>query len=163
MLDRPRNGFINTHPSLLPYNRGKHYNFWTLVEQVPFGVTLHAVTPRVDDGDIVAQSPIPYDWTDTGETLYRKAREAMVELFIRAYPSIRRGQFHREPQNDQLASFHHSSEMDRESRLELDRQYTARQLLNLLRARTFAGHPACWFEDQGERYEVRIDIKRSDR
>ena len=30
LLDKPRQGFINTHPSLLPYNRGKHYNFWPL-------------------------------------------------------------------------------------------------------------------------------------
>lgn len=28
VLDVPRHGFVNTHPSLVPYNRGKHYNFW---------------------------------------------------------------------------------------------------------------------------------------
>jgi methionyl-tRNA formyltransferase len=43
VLAMPRLGFINTHPSLLPHNRGKHYNFWALVEQAPFGVTLHRV------------------------------------------------------------------------------------------------------------------------
>ena len=32
LIGLPRHGFINFHPSLLPYNRGKHYNFWALVE-----------------------------------------------------------------------------------------------------------------------------------
>ena len=34
LIGLPRYGFINTHPSFLPYNRGKNYNFWALVEQV---------------------------------------------------------------------------------------------------------------------------------
>jgi len=64
LLDLPILGFINTHPSLLPYNRGKHYNFWALVEQAPFGVTLHFVDSGVDTGPIVAQREIHYDWCD---------------------------------------------------------------------------------------------------
>lgn len=48
-------GFINTHPSLLPHNRGKHYNFWALVEQAPFGVSLHFVDEGIDSGDVIAQ------------------------------------------------------------------------------------------------------------
>ena len=30
LLGLPRLGLINTHPSYLPYNRGKNYNFWAL-------------------------------------------------------------------------------------------------------------------------------------
>ncbi|NLW76869.1 MAG: formyl transferase, partial [Methanomicrobiales archaeon] len=55
LLSLPKWGFINTHPSLLPYNRGKHYNFWAIVEEVPFGVTLHRVDLGVDTGDIIVQ------------------------------------------------------------------------------------------------------------
>ena len=32
IIDIPETGVINFHPSLLPYNRGKNYNFWTIVE-----------------------------------------------------------------------------------------------------------------------------------
>jgi methionyl-tRNA formyltransferase len=152
-------GFINTHPSLLPYARGKHYNFWTIVEQAPFGVTIHAVTPDIDSGDIVAQAPIPYGWTDTGETLYLKAKRRMVELFIETYPQLRAGKFQRRAQDAGAGSFHRAAELDPASTIDLDRCYAARDLLNLLRARTFAGHPACRFHDAGRTYEVRVDIK----
>ncbi len=153
-------GFINTHPSLLPYNRGKHYNFWALVEQAPFGVSLHFVDEGIDSGDIVAQQAIGYDWEDTGETLYRKASQGMVELFKVAYPKIRSGSICRIPQDANKGSLHYAREIDAASKVDLDKSYTARELINLLRARTFPGHPACRFEENGEMYEISVNIKR---
>lgn len=160
LVNFPKHGFINTHPSLLPHNRGKHYNFWALVEQAPFGVTLHRVDEGVDTGEIVAQREIAYDWRDTGGSLYAKAQEAMVELFCSIYPELREGDFKSTAQNSVLASFHHSSEIESASLIDLDRRYSGREILNLLRARTFAGYPGCRFEDRGDHFEVSIDIKK---
>jgi len=157
---RPLMGFINTHPSLLPHNRGKHYNFWALVEQSPFGVSLHMVDDGVDSGDIIAQRPIPYSWEDNGETLYAKAQESMVELFRDTYPGIRQLEFPRYKQELQNGSFHLAVELDSSSRIEIDGNYRARDLLNLLRARTFTGRPSCWFKDGDEEFEVRIQIRQ---
>lgn len=160
LLDVPRFGFVNTHPSLLPHNRGKHYNFWALVEQAPFGVTLHRVDSGIDTGDIIAQEQIPYDWTDNGESLYFKAQAAMVNLFRRTYPVLRTGQVTAIPQDRQVGSFHHSCEIEKASNIDLDRLYRGRDLINLLRARSFEGYPGCWFEDSGSRYEVSIKITK---
>ncbi|MGA7326060.1 MAG: formyltransferase family protein [Rhodomicrobium sp.] len=160
LIALPRRGFFNTHPSLLPHNRGTHPNFWALVEQAPFGVTLHQVNEAIDSGPIVAQHRIPYDWTDTGETLYSKAKAAIFKLFVETYPKLRLGEIPSIPQDLSLGSFHRSSELDPASRFDLDGKYTARDILNRLRARTFRGHPACWFEDNGETFEVRVEITR---
>ena len=159
LLEAPRHGFVNTHPSLLPYNRGKHYNFWALVEQAPFGVTLHRVDSGIDSGDIIAQAKIHYDWTDNGGSLYAKAQAAMVSLFCQTYPLLRTGNFVAKAQDLKIGSFHHSSEIDFASRISLDATYKGRELLNLLRARTFEGYPGCWFEDAGTRYEISIKIR----
>jgi methionyl-tRNA formyltransferase len=160
LLNRPRLGFINTHPSLLPHNRGKHYNFWALVEQAPFGVSLHMIDEGIDSGDVIAQRSIPYDWEDNGETLYGKAEPAMVKLFQDTYPSIRTLDFSRQKQDLSLGSFHKASELDPASCIELDREYLARDLLNLLRARTFSGYPSCWFCHEGREFEVRVQIRK---
>lgn len=160
LLDAPKNGFVNTHPSLLPYNRGKHYNFWVLVEQARFGVTLHRVDTGVDSGDIVAQTVIDYDWCDNGGTLYFKAQAAMVSLFCQTYPLLRTGSFEATPQDPKMGSFHHSSEINMASKVDLDATYQGRELLNLLRARTFEGHPGCWFEEADSRYEISIRIRK---
>lgn len=160
LLGKPVDGFINTHPSLLPYNRGKHYNFWTLVEQVPFGVTLHFVDEGIDSGDIIAQKVIPYNWEDNGFSLYQKAQIAMVNLFRDVYPKIRIIDITPTKQDSLKASFHMAKEIEQASFINLDNNYKVRDLLNLLRARTFPGHPACWFRDGDVEYEVRIEIKR---
>lgn len=162
LLHLASRGFVNTHPSLLPYNRGKHYNFWAIVEQAPFGVTLHQVDEGIDSGPILAQQAINYDWTDTGASLYTKAQAAMVQLFCASYPALRENKLPARAQATDVGSFHHSSELDPASQIKLDSSYRAADLLNLLRARTFAGHPGCWFEDKGVRFQVTVKIERLD-
>lgn len=154
-------GFLNTHPSLLPHNRGKHYNFWAIVEEAPFGVTLHFVDSGVDTGDILAQSKISYDWTDDGESLHRKAQIEIIQLFCDTYQRLRVGCYKAVQQIPDQGSFHRASELEQASKIDLDAKYLARDLLNLLRARTFKGHPGCWFEETGNRYEISLKIKKA--
>ena len=163
LLRKPIKGFINTHPSYLPYNRGKNYNFWSIVEEVPFGVTIHKVEKGIDNGDILFQEKIEYDWEDTGETLYHKAQSAITKLFCKHYHEIRKGSIKLNPQPKGLGSFHTSSELSSASKILLNKNYIARDLLNLLRAKTFEGYPGCWFEDSGDRYEITVKISKVNR
>lgn len=160
LLSLPKDGYINTHPSLLPYNRGKHYNFWALVEQAPFGVTLHFIDAGIDTGDIIFQAPIEYDWCDTGQTLYIKAQNAMIGLFIENYHFIRAQKYTKKTQDIKSGSYHHSSELNEICEIKLDDKYQARHFLNLLRARTFEGYPGCYFMENGIRYEISLTIKK---
>jgi methionyl-tRNA formyltransferase len=159
LLGHPRHGWINTHPSLLPHGRGKNPNFWAIVEQEPFGVSLHMAEEGIDSGAIVAQRTIPYGWEATGGDLYNESLSQMFSLFTEAYPEIRKLDFTR-TSHLFLQGWHRSGEMETLSKIFLERLTTARQLLNLLRARTFPGHPACYFEDNGKEYEVRVEITR---
>lgn len=163
LIDTPAQGFINFHPSYLPFNRGKHYNFWAIVEESPFGVTLHRVTEGIDSGDIISQQLIEYDWTDTGESLYKKAHIEIVNLFKVTYPKVREVSLDSicSPQDLSSGSFHYAAEIEPASELHLDQEYSAKHLFNLLRARTFEGHPSCWFTaEDGNQYEVKIQVKR---
>lgn len=159
LIALPRLGFINTHPSLLPYNRGKHYNFWAIVEQAPFGVTLHKVEEGIDTGPIIAQSRLSYGWEDTGETLFLRARQAMIQLLKESYGSLRAGKITLLPQDLEKGSFHRADEIDKASWIDLDNPTTPRDLLNRIRARVFPGRPSCRFEDDGRAYEVTVSIK----
>ncbi len=160
VLQLGRVGYLNFHPSLLPYNRGKNPNFWTLVEESPFGVSLHWVDRSTDGGDIAFQKDITKTWLDTGESLYRKSKEAIIELFQENFLNILKGEIPRIPQSSNRQA-HLAKELDPASQIELNQSYRARDLLNLIRARTFEGHPACWFVENGTKYEVRIQINES--
>jgi len=160
LFEIPRNGILNFHPSFLPHNRGKHYNFWTLVEGTPFGVTIHFIDEGVDTGDIVFQKEIPKTWEDTGETLYHRAQKAMLDLFMESYPALVKGDLPRVAQDLSQGSFHRAAEIDPACIIDLDKEHSARDLLNLLRARTFPPHPGCVFRDASGTYEIQINIQK---
>jgi methionyl-tRNA formyltransferase len=162
IMNMAKYGFINTHPSLLPYNKGKHPNFWALIEGNPFGVSIHKVERRVDSGEIIAQREITYDWTDNAETLHMKATKAMLDLFRENYARIRSLDFQSAIQNPEAAGAHQTRDFQMKSRIELDEIVKARDLLNLLRAKTFSGFTGLIFEDEGTTYEATISIKKID-
>ncbi|HVB22555.1 MAG TPA: methionyl-tRNA formyltransferase [Ktedonobacteraceae bacterium] len=59
ILDIPRYGCLNLHPSRLPANRGPDPLFWTLREgKHQTGVTVHCMDEGMDTGDIIAQTII---------------------------------------------------------------------------------------------------------
>lgn len=159
MLELGQKVMLNLHPSLLPHGRGKDPNFWCLVENRPMGVTIHHVGRNVDAGEIAFQKVIETSWTDTGETIYHKSQRALIELFEEVYPKISKLDIPKIEQDLTAGSFHRRDELDAASLIDLDRSYTGRQLLNLLRARTFPGHPSCWFQADGREYEASINIR----
>jgi len=59
ILDIPRLGCLNVHPSLLPANRGPDPLFWTFQQgSSETGVTIHLMDEGLDTGPIVAQQRI---------------------------------------------------------------------------------------------------------
>lgn len=159
-ITRAATGYLNFHPSFLPYGRGKNPNFWALVDQTPFGVTLQWVDETIDGGDIAFQREIETGWLDTGKTLYEKALAEIVELFRENFQQIVTGDIPRRPQPEGFVT-HYMKELDPASALDLNKSVITRDLLNLLRARTFPPHAACHFTDEnGEKYEVRIEITK---
>jgi methionyl-tRNA formyltransferase len=45
-------------------------------------------------------------------------------------------------------------------RIDLDAQYTAGDLINIIRARTFNEHQGAYFEKDGTKYFLRIEIEK---
>jgi len=59
ILELPRFGCLNVHPSLLPANRGPLPLFWTFRQgDQQAGITIHLMDEGIDSGDILAQEPI---------------------------------------------------------------------------------------------------------
>ena len=76
-------GIINIHPSLLPQYRGATpvQHAITLGDQTT-GVTLFKLTPKIDDGEIIAQETEPILPTDTTSTLSHRLFTKGTHLLI---------------------------------------------------------------------------------
>ena len=76
ILDVPRLGALNVHPSLLPHYRGKEPLFWTILRgETRSGITIHRVTEEVDGGPIILQRAIDVPPRATSATLARALDE----------------------------------------------------------------------------------------
>jgi len=155
-------GVVNLHPSYLPYNKGAFPNVWSIVEGTPAGVTLHYIDDGVDTGKIIAQNLVPVKATDTGETLHRRLELACVELFKETWPLIVRGQVQSSVQLSGAGTLHKVRDVEKLDEIQLDRSYTARELLNILRARTFPPYPGAYFRDEGRKIYLRLQLVYED-
>ncbi|MCD6306174.1 MAG: bifunctional UDP-4-amino-4-deoxy-L-arabinose formyltransferase/UDP-glucuronic acid oxidase ArnA [Deltaproteobacteria bacterium] len=106
ILDIPARGCLNLHGSLLPKYRGRAPINWVLVNgETETGVTLHYMTARPDDGDIVSQKSIPISSDDTAKTLHDKAAVAASEMLDEILPRIVDNTAPRVPQNHAAATY----------------------------------------------------------
>jgi len=159
-IEQPRYGFFNLHPSLLPFQRGKGTSFWNLVEETPFGVTIHRISEEVDSGEIVAQRQIPKSWEDTGGSLAKKSQTELIALFKEIYPELSSNRSKSTRVMENSGSFHKLDDLIKKSTLSLEELISVRDLLNLLRAKMHPDFSGCIFEDSGHMYEVQISIRR---
>ncbi len=106
LLAIPRFGCLNLHGSLLPRYRGRCPVNWVLVHgEKETGVTLHYMTPRPDDGDIVGQKPVGIGEDDTALSLHEKLAVAAGALLDDLLPEIRANRATRMPQDASRASY----------------------------------------------------------
>lgn len=155
-------GCINVHPAYLPYNRGAYPNVWSIVEGTTAGATVHYMDEGVDTGDIIARRQVPVEPVDTGETLYRKLEDACIDLFREAWPLIRSGTPRRIPQSPAEGTYHTVRDVERIDEIDLDRRYTGRELLDIIRARSFPPHPGAYFRKDGRKVYVQLHLRYAD-
>jgi len=106
ILDIPAAGCFNLHGSLLPKYRGRVPTNWALINgETETGVTLHYMTPGIDDGDIVAQQNVSIDAHDNAQTLVGKQVEAARNMLDACLPAIKDGSVKRTPQNNEEATY----------------------------------------------------------
>lgn len=157
-IDLFPSGVINLHPAYLPHNRGQHPNVWSIIDGTLAGVTLHYVDPGIDTGDIIAQSGVPVDAVDTGESLYRKLEKECVRLFEVAWSDVRDGSAPRQKQGPADGPAHRLGDLDAIDEIKLDEHVSAQRLLDIIRGRTFPPYKGTYFLDGERKVYLRLQL-----
>ena len=118
ILDLPKVGVLNLHPSYLPYNRGWHTPTWTILNSTVCGATLHFMSEKLDMGDIIHQKKIDVLENDTANTLYKKILSLEFEVFKEAFGSIKSLRPYRIKQNNSGSS-HKKSDLFKINEIDL--------------------------------------------
>ncbi|MFH1422052.1 MAG: formyltransferase family protein [Planctomycetota bacterium] len=151
-------GCINLHISYLPYNRGSFPNVWSIIDGTPAGVTLHYVDAGVDTGPIIAQRDVSVEPIDTGLSLYRKLERKAFYLFRDMWPRIKEGKTQRTAQLSSEGTYHRAQDVKKIDEIDLQKMYKAKNLLDILRARTFPPYPGVYFCINGKKVYLNLQL-----
>ena len=89
LLSTAPRGALNMHGSLLPRYRGRAPVNWAVLHgERETGATLHYMTEKPDNGDIVAQTAVPILPDDTAREVFDKVTLAAEITLDRALPAL---------------------------------------------------------------------------
>jgi methionyl-tRNA formyltransferase len=105
ILKLARLGAYNLHGSLLPKYRGRAPVNWAVVHgETQSGATLHAMTKRIDAGDIVDQEAVPIGPDDTAFEVQKRVTQAGVRILERRLSELKAGTAPRRAQDEAAAT-----------------------------------------------------------
>lgn len=107
ILDYPRLGSIQYHPSLLPRHRGRSAINWAVIQgETKTGLTIFWVDEGVDTGPILLQKEVEIDPDDTTGSLYfNKLFPMGVDAIMEAVDLVRERRALRIPQDEFQATY----------------------------------------------------------
>ena len=106
MLALAPRGALNMHGSLLPKYRGRVPVNWAIIHgETETGATLHYMTEKPDDGDIVAQTAVPILVDDNAGEVFNKVTVAAEMTLHRVLPVLMAGRAPRTPQRPGTGSY----------------------------------------------------------
>lgn len=92
LLSLPKHGILNVHGSYLPYYRGCMPSFWYMFNEEDYaGATVHYMSKKIDDGDIVAQDKVYIGDCDSMFQLMKKTKETGGKMMVKAIKDLENG------------------------------------------------------------------------
>lgn len=132
VLERPRLGTIQYHPSLLPRHRGGSAINWAIIQgETRTGLTIFWPDRGIDTGPILLQKEVDIDPDDTVGSLYfNKLFPLGVEAMLEAVELVKAGKAPRIPQDESQATY---EPLCRDEQAVIDWSRPAREVYNLIR------------------------------
>jgi len=100
------NKIVNCHISYLPYNRGFDPNLWSILTNTPSGITIHLLSEKLDQGDIIYQEKIKISEEETLQSSYNILIESMIELVLKNFNNLINCNFSTTPQDHSNKTYH---------------------------------------------------------
>ena len=156
----PKYGCINFHPALLPLNRGWYPSVWPFIDGTKAGVTLHLIDEGADTGDVLAQYEMDIKETDTAGTVYERSKRLILAMFKQTWLRLYDQGIYPIKQDHAKATYHTKKEGNALNEIDMERSYKAKDLINLLRSRTFGDKTFAFYKKDNDIYQVKVVITK---
>jgi len=154
VIDIPKFGFINIHPSLLPKYRGASpVQSAILNGETETGVTIMLMDEKMDHGPILAQEKISIGNNEDTPSLLARTAELGAEMLPRVIADFVAGKIKPREQNHEAATF---SKILKKEDGQIDWQKSASEIYNQIRA--LRPWPGTWANFRLQNADCRIKI-----
>jgi len=152
-------GILNLHPSLLPIGRGAHPIPWSIIENLPQGISIHLISKELDAGEIIFQKTITSDIAMSAGEVYETAVSELAENFLTYWSKWLSGEILAYPQSDLGITYHRSSELLALSTI-LETEYaTFGDFVRRIQATTFSNGDLPSFKDNtGKVWKISLTL-----
>jgi methionyl-tRNA formyltransferase len=144
---------------MLPIGRGADPIFWSIVDGLPQGATIHRVAETIDSGEIYIQQEVELSsWLNAGQ-IYELCIAKLYKLFIEFYPKWD----HSTPCAAQIGkgTYHEARDLTRIKSQLLQTPGDLFHQLNIVQALTYNDNrKARLVLPNGEIWEVSLQLKR---
>lgn len=151
---------INIHPGLNPYNRGWFPQVFSLINKLPIGCTIHEMDVDIDHGDIIYQKEVGIRESDTSKDLYLRVQDAEKYLLRKHLLSLVNGNYVKKKM-DFDGNYNGINDFRKLCELDLDKIGTLKEHIDLLRALTHGEYKNAYFEVEGRKFYISVDIEES--
>lgn len=150
ILDLPKLGCLNVHPSLLPRLRGASPIATAILQGDEItGITIMLLDAGMDTGPILNKREVPISADDTTGSLAIKLAQTGAQLLTETLPLWIDGRIKPQPQEESRASY---SKVINKSDGEIDWQFSTLELWR--RVRAFDPWPGCYTWWRGKRLKL---------
>lgn len=158
ILNIPKFGALNVHPSLLPKHRGAAPIQNTILEgDEETGVTIISMDEKVDHGPIVGTSNLQSPISKISRTeLSEKLADLGAELLTKTFPLWITGEIKPKPQDEAQATY---TKILTKEEGKIDWQNSAEKIERKIRA--LEGWPGTWCEWETDEKKMRLKILKS--
>ncbi len=157
ILDIPKYGFLNIHPSLLPKYRGPAPIQTAILNgDKQTGTTIILIDDKIDHGKIVSSASYQMPNNITFEELSRELAEISAELLIQTIPKYINQKIQPKAQNESKVSF---TKIIKKENGEIDWSKSAQEIEKQIRA--FDPWPGSFFFLKKKDKKIRIKILKA--
>jgi len=151
---------INVHAGLNPFNRGWFPQVFSIINGLPWGVTIHEIDEELDHGDIIIQEQMELHAWDTSSSAYNRILDKEIELLEKVLIKIVDGNYSTMKMPSE-GNVNLKKDFKDLCMLDLNEKVTMKEAIDRLRALSYSGYKNAFFnDDYGNKVHISVKLEK---
>ena len=146
-----KEGINNIHPAYLPNNKGSHSAFWSILNEEPYGSSLHYMDSKFDSGSIIDRVKVENNLFKTAEEIYHDSRKLGIKLLKKNLSTIYFGKI--KTIKNKKSKINFKKDIKKVIHLKQNQEIKVKKLWAIIRGTKFKNH-GIFFNIKNKKFKI---------